>query len=130
LTANATTPPLQYGLHVVYFFAGDGSEATSIARASSPTIGSVGAYVFAYLPPITTAHISAISSNHHDVVITFDAISANTYRLERETNLTGANWQSISGLGDFTAGSTSSAQFTDLNAISLGEAFYRVRLLP
>ena len=82
------------------------------------------------LPPITTAHITAISANGNDIVITFDAVAANTYRLERKIDITQADWQSIAGLADFTAGSTGSAQITDPNAISLGHAFYRVRLVP
>ena len=62
LTANATTPTLQPGIHILYYFAGDGSEATSINPItnenyidellrpqepnSSAIIGGIGAYVF------------------------------------------------------------------------------------
>jgi YVTN family beta-propeller protein len=67
LTANAVTPPLQPGLHIIYFFAADGSEATSInparpfeekfsegfntlAPESSPIIGGINAYLFLVTP--------------------------------------------------------------------------------
>ena len=63
LTADATTPPLQPGIHILYFFATDGSDATSINPTrpseekfdegndnltpdSSPIIGGINAYVF------------------------------------------------------------------------------------
>ena len=72
LTADATTPTLQPGIHTLYFFATDGSEATSInpaippeikikngfddlAPESSPVIGGINAYVFLVIPPGTTA---------------------------------------------------------------------------
>ena len=68
LTANATTPSLRPGIHILYFFAGDGSEATSInparsgeenfheAPASSPVIGGINAYLFLVpLPPEVTS---------------------------------------------------------------------------
>ena len=77
LTATATTPALKPGLHILYFFASDGSEATSInparpvqgtynkgfdshAPESSAIIGGINAYVFLYapLPPVPTAAIS------------------------------------------------------------------------
>lgn len=63
LTAKATTPSLQSGIHILYFFAANGSDATSInparpseekynevfdflAPESSPIIGGINAYLF------------------------------------------------------------------------------------
>jgi hypothetical protein len=131
LTANATTSSLQYGIHILYAFATDGSDATSIAHGSSPVIGAVNAYLFLFAPPIVTQHISAISRSGNDILITFDAVAGNRYRLERKSDISDPNatWQSIVGLADVMA-TSSSAQVTDPNALSLGKAFYRVRLLP
>jgi hypothetical protein len=64
------------------------------------------------------------------VTVAFEAVAGKTYRLERKTSITDASWQSIAGVADLTASSTGSLQITDPNAISLGHAFYRVRLLP
>jgi YVTN family beta-propeller protein len=60
-TFAATTPPLQIGVHVLYAYATDAQEATSIntGRHSSPLIGSIAAYVFTVVPagtpPVFTA---------------------------------------------------------------------------
>ncbi len=71
LTANATTPSLQPGIHILYFFAADGSDATSInprpsgekyndrfdtfAPQSSAIIGGINAYLFLVAPIDPTA---------------------------------------------------------------------------
>ncbi|MEO8072504.1 MAG: carboxypeptidase-like regulatory domain-containing protein, partial [Acidobacteriota bacterium] len=73
LTANATPPALQPGLHIIYFFATDGSDATSInpsrpqkekfgnsgfdmlAPESSSVIGGINAYLFLVAPAGPTA---------------------------------------------------------------------------
>jgi uncharacterized delta-60 repeat protein len=79
-----------------------------------------------FLKPL---RISAVTRSSNDFVVTFDAVIGSTYRLERKLSLADANWQSIAGVSDLTANATV-AQFTDPNALSLGKAFYRVRLLP
>ncbi len=48
---KATLAPIQHGVHIIYAWAGDGSEATSINRPrrlspSSPIIGRISAYLF------------------------------------------------------------------------------------
>jgi hypothetical protein len=51
-----------------------------------------------------------------------------TYRLERTQSLSAPNWQKVSDLTPITTGQT---QITDTSGpVSLGTAFYRVRLLP
>lgn len=74
--------------------------------------------------------ITGIARSGGDIVITFAAVTARTYRLERKLSLIDGNWQSIPGLSDLTPGANDPFQFTDPGAISLGRAFYRVRLLP
>jgi YVTN family beta-propeller protein len=71
LTATATVATLTPGVHIIYFFASDGSDATSInpARAdfdpesanapeSSLVIGGINAYLFAIAPTTTAASAS------------------------------------------------------------------------
>ncbi|MEO8071918.1 MAG: carboxypeptidase regulatory-like domain-containing protein [Acidobacteriota bacterium] len=77
ITATATTASLQNGVHIIYFFATDGSDATSInparpfeknfdnrgfdilAPESSPIIGGINAYLFLVAPaPVTAANVS------------------------------------------------------------------------
>ena len=70
LTATATTVPLQPGTHIVYFYATDGSDATSInpdrpsdAPESSAVIGGINAYLFLVnAPPVSTGFESDVSS--------------------------------------------------------------------
>jgi YVTN family beta-propeller protein len=56
VTATASPATLQPGIHIIYFFATDGSDATSInprpgdAPESSPTIGGINAYLFLVAP--------------------------------------------------------------------------------
>jgi hypothetical protein len=57
VTWTGTTAPLQLGIHILYAFATDGSDATSNNApnaASSPVTGSIRAYVFLVTPPDTT----------------------------------------------------------------------------
>jgi hypothetical protein len=74
--------------------------------------------------------IAITRSGTDDIAVTFAATTAETYRLERKLDLTDASWQSISGVSDFTAVNNGPAQIIDPGAVSLGRAFYRVRLLP
>ena len=52
-----------------------------------------------------------------------------TYRLKRKLNITDSTWQSIAGVTDLSPGASGPAHITDPGAVSLGKAFYRVRLL-
>jgi uncharacterized delta-60 repeat protein len=81
----------------------------------------------AFLLPL---RVTAVKRSGNDIVIGFDASAGNTYRLERKLVLIDATWQSIPGVPDFTPTSGGPAQIIDPGAISLGKAFYRVRLLP
>ncbi len=74
--------------------------------------------------------VIAVARDSNDIVITYDATAARTYRLERKLTLTDATWHLISGVADQTSGASGPAQITDPGAMSLGQAFYRVRLLP
>jgi len=71
-----------------------------------------------------------VTRNGSDIVIIFQGIAGKTFRLERKLNLTDLGWNSISGVADVTAGATEPTPITDPGAISLGRAFYQVRLLP
>jgi serine protease AprX len=74
--------------------------------------------------------VTSITRNGADIVVGFVGAAGRTYRLERKLGMTDATWQSISGVADFPAITTGPAQITDPGAISLGKAFYQVRLLP
>jgi serine protease AprX len=74
--------------------------------------------------------VLSISRNGSDIVVSFFAVAGRTYRLERKLNIIDATWQSISGVSDLTAATTGATQMTDPDAVSLGKAFYQVRLLP
>ena len=74
--------------------------------------------------------IISIDRNGLNITVTFDASQGATYRLERTLDLTSPNWQSIPGVNDLTASSDGNAQITDTSGpVSLGQAFYRIRLL-
>ncbi|MDQ6912545.1 MAG: hypothetical protein M3128_06675 [Verrucomicrobiota bacterium] len=81
-----------------------------------------------YLAQVLTG-ITAVARSSMSFVVTFQTIAQRTYRLERTSSLTSPNWQDA-GVGDFLALSTGTGQRTDPNALTLGKAFYRVRLLP
>ncbi|MEY2546344.1 MAG: hypothetical protein QOG48_1461, partial [Verrucomicrobiota bacterium] len=74
--------------------------------------------------------IISVRRSSNDIDVIFDAYVGYTYRLERKLALTDADWQRIHEVPDLTVAATGPAQFTDPNALSLGRAFYRVRLLP
>jgi Cysteine-rich secretory protein family len=76
------------------------------------------------------AGIVSIVRSGNNIVVTFTAVSGRSYRLERKHDLTDPTWQSIAGVSDFHAVSNGTAPITDPNAISQGQEFYRVRLLP
>jgi hypothetical protein len=76
------------------------------------------------------ASVVGITRSGANIAVSFNAVAGRMYRLERKLEMTDANWQGIAGVSDLTAGSSGVAQLTDPNAINLGQAFYRVRLLP
>jgi hypothetical protein len=76
------------------------------------------------------ASVSAIARSGANIDVSFNAVAGRIYRLERKLEMTDPSWQSIAGVSDLAAGSNGVAQISDPNAISLGKAFYRVRLLP
>ena len=72
----------------------------------------------------------SITRSGNNIVVSFFAVAAKKYRLERKIDNVDATWQSIAGVSDLTAGATGTTQITDPGAVSLGKALYRVRLLP
>jgi len=73
--------------------------------------------------------VTDISRSGTAIVIQFaEAFVGRTYRLERKNSLS-AMWDS-NGISDLTPIMNGTGQFTDPGAISLGRAFYRVRVLP
>lgn len=70
-----------------------------------------------------------VALNGKDVVVAFNAVVGQTYRLERISDLANSVWQSVAGVSDFTAVTTGQAEFTHSNGASFGKAYYRVRLL-
>ncbi len=96
----------------------------SVANAAGSDGTDVGAFEFG-----VTIRLISITRNGSDIVVTFQGIQGAAYRLERKLNITDSTWQSISGVNDLTPSSNGPALITDPGAVSLGEAFYRVRLL-
>jgi hypothetical protein len=88
--------------------------------------GDIGAFEFQSL------RIISITRSGSSIVVAFYGVTPETYRLERKLNLTDPTWQSIPGVNDVTVGGGSSGvkSITDPNGISLGKAFYRIRVLP
>jgi hypothetical protein len=98
---------------------------TSIANASGGDGTDIGAFEYFTIKLISFAR--AVSPNTSNVVITFQATQGGTYRIERKLTTSDSTWQNISGVSDFTAMATGSAQIADTSGpIALGKAFYRV----
>jgi YVTN family beta-propeller protein len=70
-TYSVTTPPLALGVHTLYAFAADGSDATSIntGSQSSPLTGAIAAYSFtvAGLPPPVTYTVTPLNTAHGSI---------------------------------------------------------------
>jgi probable HAF family extracellular repeat protein len=99
------------------------NESGQIAAVSSGPSGTHAVLLTPYHP-----QASAVSKSGNSITVTFNAIAGKTYRLESAAALTTTtNWQMISGVSDFTAPTTGSAQITGPTAGS--STFYRVRLL-
>jgi CSLREA domain-containing protein len=77
-------------------------------------------------------HIISVTRSGNNIVLNFNAIAGETYRLERKFNLASASWAAIGGVADLTASSTGPAQLTDTSGpiVLSSEACYRVRVLP
>jgi hypothetical protein len=71
-----------------------------------------------------------ITRDGNGVRIIYEATASNTYRLERKLALTDPTWEAIVDVRDQTLNVSGPAQFVDPGAIGLGNAFYRVHLLP
>jgi probable HAF family extracellular repeat protein len=91
-------------------------------------VGDIGGLTHAILLTPVLRRIGIVRNGNH-IVVNFDAVSGKTYRLERTTDLTNPDWQSVPGVADFTAVSIGPAQFIDSSGPNTGKAFYRVRLL-
>jgi hypothetical protein len=74
------------------------------------------------------APIVSINRGANGTTVAFSAVGGVTYRLERKLSVIDLSWQSISGVNDFSATSTGTAQIIDPGGASLGMAFYRVHI--
>ena len=83
-----------------------------------------------FRPAASSIRVISVARSGSDVVVTFAAMAGETYRLERKLEITDAMWQTIPGVPDLTAPNDGPAKISDPGAISLGKAFYQVRLLP
>jgi fibronectin-binding autotransporter adhesin len=89
-------------------------------------VSDIGAFEFNGI----ALHVISINRNGTNIVISFNATTGETYRLERKLNVTVDNWDIVPGINDLAALMTATMQFTDTNAINQGHAVYRVRLVP
>ena len=89
-------------------------------------VSDIGAFEFNGIP----LRVISIIRNGSNIVISFNATAGETYRLERKVNINVDDWTSVPGVGDLFALTTATMQFTDTNAINLGHAAYRVRVVP
>ena len=101
-------------------------DQSNIADVNGGDSSDIGAIEFGSLP----LHVTSVTRAGNNFVVGFEAIQGKTYRLERKLNMTDAMWQSISGVNDLTASVNGPTSIPNHGAISLGMAFYRVRLLP
>jgi DNA-binding beta-propeller fold protein YncE len=111
-----------YNTGNIYKISPGGARTTFATGVNSPTFIAIAAEVL--------ADIVSIARSGNNIVVNFTAVSGRSYRLERKHNLTDPTWESIAGVPDFHAVSNGTAPITDPNAISQGQEFYRVRLLP
>jgi parallel beta-helix repeat protein len=73
---------------------------------------------------------SGIARSGTNIVVSAEVVQGKIYRLERKLSIDDPTWQSIPGVVDLVATGNDTESITDLNASSLGKAFYHVRLLP
>jgi hypothetical protein len=122
-TSNASTGPLTTDQR--------GSGYTRAVNLGSVpnAAGGDGTDIGAFEYGVTVSLIS-IARSTNDIVITFQASSGATYRLEqKDLSDPNATWQNVSGVNDLTPNSSGPAAFTHANGASFGKLFYRVRLL-
>jgi hypothetical protein len=74
--------------------------------------------------------VISIRRDGSGIIVTFQAVTGRTCRLERKFDIDEATWQPIPVGSDLTANNTGPAQITGASATGFGRAFYRVRLLP
>lgn len=75
-------------------------------------------------PPQTTA----IARSGSDIVVTFNGVGGETYRLEYSDSLISPNWSGVNR--DLVAETDGPNQLTDQYGVGRGHGFYRVRWLP
>ncbi len=73
----------------------------------------------------SVVRITDIKLNNGNVIVTWDAISNRTYRVQQRTNLISAAWSDVPP--DLTATGSSASK---TNSLGLSQSFYRVVLLP
>lgn len=66
----------------------------------------------------------------NDIVVSCEVVEGKRYRLQRKLKITESMWQDIFGVNDLVATGNNTESITDPGAISFGQAFYRVLLLP
>ncbi|HEX8078511.1 MAG TPA: delta-60 repeat domain-containing protein, partial [Chthoniobacterales bacterium] len=117
--SNLNLPPAQplYLRARGFSRGGDNSGSESITESVRNTI-------------VLPLRIIAITRSGADIAITYDATAGNSYRLERKVALADPTWDLIVGVPDQAPVISGPATFTDSGAITLGTAFYRVRLIP
>jgi probable HAF family extracellular repeat protein len=91
-------------------------------------VGEIGGSSHAILLTPVLRKMSVVI-NGNDIIVKFDAMAGNTYRLKQTLDLANPNWQSVPGVSDFTAATTGPAQFTYTNGLTLGKAYYKVQFL-
>jgi CSLREA domain-containing protein len=96
---------------------------SSVANAAGGDGTDIGAFEFG-----VTIHLVSIARSGNDIVVTVQAIQGATYRLERKADIANPNSPWIA-VNDLTAVGNGPAPIPDPGAVSLGKAFYRVRLL-
>lgn len=80
--------------------------------------------------PAEAVNLLGIARGGANISVTFQAVQGETYRLERKLKITEPVWQNIPGLADLTATANGATSITDVGAVALGQAFYRVNFLP
>jgi CSLREA domain-containing protein len=73
--------------------------------------------------------VTNVAPNGAKIVVTFQGVATHVYRIERSSSLISPNWASIPNVGNVTAKTDGSGQFTDPNGGSLGHAVYRLQFV-
>ncbi|MDB6147103.1 MAG: peptidase and in, kexin, sedolisin [Spartobacteria bacterium] len=75
-------------------------------------------------------HVMNFAREGDAITVTFYAGAGRTYRLERKYDLANIGWESVPGLGDFTATADGPVPLTDPTGGTHLQQFYRVRMIP